>query len=192
MRSPAAEAAAPRTSRLGWHRAGREAPPAARGVLWRYGPLVAGCFLLAWGVSFGWWLLLPGSRAVEVAIPPGTAEAVAAGRAVEALPSRLELRRGDTLVVRNGDGATHRIGTSSVLPGHTVRVPVTASLLAGAGLVCSFHPGGSIGVSPLARPGIAHTVIPTLLAGVPLALVLVLSVAVAGRLDDRPRRPEDS
>lgn len=190
MRLPASEPATPRASRLALRRAGRETTPVAWPVLRRYGPLVAGCFLLAWGVSFGWWWLLPSSRVVEVAIPAGTSEVVAAGRAVEALPSRLELRRGDTLVIRNGDGVTHRFGTSSVPPGHTVRVPVTASLLAGAGLVCSFHPGGSIGVSPLARPGIEHTVIPTLLAGVPLSLALVFAVAVAGRLDAGPR-PED-
>lgn len=149
----------------------------------RYGPLVAGCFLLAWGVSFGWWLLLPSTRIVEVVVPSGTAEAVAAGqRGDTTLPDRLELRRGDTLVIRNEDGVAHRMGTSTVPSGHTVRIAVTPALLGAAGLACSFHPSGSIGVAPLARPGIAHTVIPTLLAGVPLSFALVLSVAIASRL----------
>lgn len=148
----------------------------------RYGPLVAGCFLLAWGVSFGWWLLLPSTRTVEVVIPSGTAEKVAAGRPDATLPDRLELRRGDTLVIRNEDGVAHQMGTSTVPSGHTMRIVVTPSLLGAAGLACSFHPSGSIGVSPLARPGVAHTVIPTLLAGVPLSLALVLSVAIASGL----------
>lgn len=150
----------------------------------QYGPLVAACFLLAWGVSFGWWLLLPGARTVELVVPAGTAEAVASGSASPALPNRLELRRGDTLAIRNQDTAVHRVGTTAVPVGHTVRIPVTPALLGAAGLACSFHPSGSIGVSPLARPGIQHTIIPTLLAGVPLAGALVLSVAVARRLGD--------
>lgn len=143
---------------------------------------MAACFLLAWGVSLGWWLLLPGARTVELVVPPGTAEAVAAGRWDATLPDRLEFRRGDTLAIRNEDSAVHRIGTSAVPAGHTVRIAVTPALLGTAGLVCSFHPSGSIGVAPLARPGIGHTAIPTLLAGVPLSFALVLSVAIASHL----------
>lgn len=153
----------------------------------RYGPMVAACFLLSWGVAFGWWLLLPSTRTVEVVIPPGTAEAVAAGRVDSTLPDRLELRQGDTLVIRNEDLVVHRLGTSTVPSGHTVRMAVTPALLGAAGLVCSFHPAGSIGVAPLARPGVVHTVIPTLLAGVPLSITLVLSVAIASRLNPDER-----
>lgn len=150
----------------------------------RYGPLVAGCFLLAWVVSLGWWLLLPGTRTVALVVPAGAAEAVATGRTSSTLPSRLELRRGDTLVIRNDDGVVHRLGMSAIPAGHTVRIPVTQAFLGGAGLTCSFHPSGSIGISPLARPGIAHTAIPTLLAGVPLSFALMLAVAIGTRLDD--------
>lgn len=146
--------------------------------------MVTVCFLLAWGVSLGWWLLLPGTRTVALVVPPGAAESVAAGRRDVTLPDRLELRRGDTLAIRNEDNVVHRVGVSTVPPGHTVRIAVTPALLGVAGLTCSFHPGGSIGVSPLARPGIEHTAIPTLLAGVPLAFALVLSVAIASRLGD--------
>lgn len=158
----------------------------ARGVR-RYGPMVAACFLIAWGVSFGWWLLLPGARTVEMVVPPGAAEAVAAGRRGATLPDRLELRRGDTLAIRNEDSAVHRVGTSTVPPGHTVRIAVTSAFLGAAGLVCSFHPSGSIGVAPLARPGVGHTAIPALLAGVPLSFALVLSVAIASRLGEGGR-----
>lgn len=144
--------------------------------------MVAACFVLAWGISLSWWLLLPGTQTVQLAIPAGAAEAVAAGRRDAALPDQLELRKGDTLAIRNEDSSVHRVGTAVVPPGHTVRVVVTPALLGAAGLVCSFHPSGSIGVAPLARPAIWHTVIPTLLAGVPLAFALVLTVAVASRL----------
>lgn len=164
----------------------RRAFPPAR----RYGPMVAACFLLAWGISFAWWLLLPGTRTVELVIPAGAAEAVAAGRRDVTLPDRLELRKGDTLAVRNEDTAVHRVGTAVAPPGHTVRIVVTPALLGAAGLVCSFHPSGSVGVAPLARPAIWHTVIPTLLAGVPLAFALVLTVAVASRLGGRGAEDE--
>ncbi|TAK79509.1 MAG: hypothetical protein EPO16_01880 [Dehalococcoidia bacterium] len=152
--------------------------PAAR----RYGPMVAACFALAWGISLGWWLLLPGTRTVELVVPQGAAEAVAAGRPDVTLPDRLELRRGDTLAIRNEDVSVHRVGTATVPPGHTVRIAVTTALLGAAGLLCSFHPSGSIGIAPLARPGIWHTAIPTLIAGVPLAFALVLTVAISSRL----------
>jgi hypothetical protein len=148
----------------------------------RYAPMVAACFLLAWVVALGWWLLLPSTRTVELVLPPGTAAQVAAGERPAVVPDRLVLRRGDTLAIRNEDTVPHRLGSTAVPPAQTVRVAVTPALFAVSGLLCSFHPGGSVGVEPLARPGIERTVIPTLLAGVPLSIALVFSVAVASRL----------
>ena len=167
----------------------RQVESRARSWARQYGPLVAACLVLSWGVSLGWWLLLPATRTVELVVPMGAAEAVAAGRRASTLPDRLELRRGDTLVVRNEDRVVHRIGASDVPVGHTVRIVVTPALFGTAGLLCSFHPSGSIGVAPLARPGIGRTVIPTLLAGVPLSFALVLSVAIARRLGPGESEP---
>lgn len=148
----------------------------------RYAPMVAACFLLAWGVALGWWLLLPSTRTVELVLPLGTAAQVAAGERPAVLPDRLILRRGDTLAIHNEDTVVHRLGSTAIPPAQTARVAVTSALFAASGLLCSFHPGGSIGVEPLARPGIERTVIPTLFAGVPLSIALVFSVAVASRL----------
>lgn len=148
----------------------------------RYAPMVAACFLLAWGVSLGWWLLLPSTRTVGLVLPEGTAAQVAAGERPAVLPDRLVLRRGDTLAIRNEDVVAHRLGSTVIPPAQTVRIAVTSALFAAPGLLCSFHPGGSVGVEPLARPGIERTAIPTLFAGVPLSIALVFSVAVASRL----------
>lgn len=169
----------PRVARAGAH---LRWPARYAAATRHYGPMVAACFILAWGVSFAWWLLLPSTRTVELVLPPGTAEQVAAGRRPAVLPDRLVLRRGDTLAIRNEDAVVHRLGSVVIPPAHTVRVGVTSALLATSGIVCSFHPGGSVGVEPLARPGIERTVIPTLLAGLPLSFALVLSVAIASRL----------
>lgn len=149
-----------------------------------YGPLVLGCLGVAWVVSVAWWLLLPDARTVDLTIPAGTAAAVARGEAVEVIPASLALRRGDTLVVRNQDDALHRLGSEWFPPGMTVRATVSGAMLEAPDLLCSFHPAGRLGVSTLARPGIEHTAVPTLLAGLPLALMAVVGVAVARRLEE--------
>ena len=120
---------------------------------------------------------------MDLTIPEGTGARLAAGVASDVIPSSLQLRRGDTLVVRNQDSATHRLGIYTFAPGTVTRIPAHDVLLRAAQLVCTFHPTGSLTVGSITQPGILHTAIPTLLTGIPLSIVAIVAVAVGRRLE---------
>ena len=145
-------------------------------------PYVAACVLFSWGMVFAAWLLLPSASTVKLELPAGTADRIARGEAVSTIPDDLLLRRGDTLLVVNHDRTSHRIGELWVAPGSAASATVTPSLLSSQSLVCSFHPGGAIGVSPQSRPGLEATARPTTLLGVPLTLAVVVTLSIARRL----------
>jgi hypothetical protein len=76
--------------------------------------LVLGVFL-AWVFSEVAFLILRDSsdrapRNVELVIPAGTAERVAAGQPVPAIPANLTFVLGDVLTVQNQDTASHQLG----------------------------------------------------------------------------------
>lgn len=81
-------------------------------------------------------------REVAYVVPAGTAARIAAGDAVNVLPAVIELRSGDTLVIRNDDSAPVQVGPYLVDPGqrlsHQYRSAGTYDL------VCSVHPQGSL------------------------------------------------
>jgi hypothetical protein len=139
---------------------------------------------VCWALNFAWWSLLPPARTVELVIPAGTSSQIAAGAAVGAIPEELNLRRGDRLMIVNEDTVVHEVGTAIAAPGRSTRVEVTNDFLGRDGrLVCSIHPSGAIGLSNVARPPLLATLVPSLIAGVPLSLALVLAILIAGRLD---------
>jgi hypothetical protein len=150
-----------------------------------------------WALNFAWWWLLPPSRTVELVIPPGTSSQIAAGEAVSAIPDELTLRRGDRLMIVNEDIVVHEVGTALAPPGRSTRVQVTDDFLGRDDrLVCSIHPSGAIGLSSVARPPLVATLVPSLIAGVPLSIALLLAILIAGQLDARvgpeynvPNRP---
>jgi hypothetical protein len=149
-------------------------------------PYVAMCVLFSWGMVFAAWLLLPSSITVKLELPLGTADRIARGEALSTIPGDLLLRRGDTLLVVNRDRTSHRIGELWVAPGSATSATVTSGLRASQSLVCSFHPGGAIGVSPQSRPGLEATALPTALPttllGVPLTLAVVVTLSIVRRL----------
>ena len=147
-----------------------------------YAGAVAACFVAAWVISLAWWVLLPEARTVVLEVPAGTASAIASGEAVSVIPETLMLRSGDTLVVRNDDVVTHTIGSNWLPPSTTVRIPVDSALLAGPQVICSIHPSGVLGLAAPARPGIATTALPTLLAGVPVSLSALVAMLLVRRL----------
>lgn len=150
--------------------------------------LVAGALLMSWVAAFAWWWLLPASRTVDLSIPPGTAELVAAGQKT-AISQALGIRIGDTLTVENLDGVVHRIGPMFIPPGARESAPVTAAFIGGGQLVCTVHPAGALSVTPRARMGIVVTIPVALMAGLPMSLAAILVVNVLSRLD---RHPEDA
>jgi len=160
------------------------AVPSLRGrTVLVYGEAVALSVALVWLVMLAWWLLLPSARVVVLNVPAGTAASIARGEQPDVIPSTLLLRRGDTLAIHNNDVVVHRVGLVSVIPGTTARIPVDAGLLDGPSLMCSLHPSGAISISALARPGIESTIFPTLLAGIPVAISVVVALSLVRRLD---------
>ncbi len=145
-------------------------------------PYVAACVLFSWGMVLVAWLLLPTASTVELRVPNGTADRIARGEAVSTIPDDLLLRRGDTLLVVNEDSTSHRIGELWVAPGSAASATVTRALLSSQSLVCSFHPGGAIGVSPQARPGLEATALPTTLLSVPLSVAVIVTLSISRRL----------
>jgi hypothetical protein len=53
-------------------------------------------------------------RTVEVVVPAGTQQRLDAGEAVVVMPSLIELRVGDTLLIRNDDDVDQTVGPYSV------------------------------------------------------------------------------
>jgi hypothetical protein len=56
-------------------------------------------------------------QTIEIVVPAGTQERLDRGETVEIMPARLELRVGDTLVIRNEDAVAQSVGPYSV-PAH--------------------------------------------------------------------------
>jgi plastocyanin len=59
----------------------------------------------------------PQPQTVEIVVPAGTQDRLAAGEEVVVMPARLELRVGDTLFIRNEDDVVQSVGPYSVQPG---------------------------------------------------------------------------
>ncbi len=83
-------------------------------------------------------------RQIELVIPPGTAERVAAGEKEPTIPDQLVFVKGDVLVVRNEDRVSHQIGPVWVPPGATGSLTMAeANDLAYS---CSFTPSRYLSV----------------------------------------------
>ena len=146
-------------------------------------PYLAGVAAFSWGMILVAWILLPQARTVELVIPDGTAARIALGEVVDTLPTNLLLRRGDTLLLINRDVQPHRIGSVWVDPDMSTRTIVTKEFQNSGSVICSFHPGGSIGVSPQSRPGLSATIVPTLFLFLTLSVVTVATLTITRRLN---------
>ena len=153
------------------------------GFMRPFWPYLGAVAVFSWGMIFVAWVLLPQARTVELVIPNGTAARIALGEVVDTLPTSLLLRRGDTLSLVNQDVQPHRIGSVWVDPDMSTRTIVTKEFQSAGSLLCSFHPGGSIGVAPQSRPGLGATIIPTLFLIFPLSLVTIATLTITRRLN---------
>lgn len=83
-------------------------------------------------------------QTIELIIPAGTAEQVAAGKSVPSLPANMTFVEGDVLLVRNQDVTDHQLGPIWVPP------DATGSLTLGEvnrfRFGCSFQPGRYLGI----------------------------------------------
>ncbi|KAA3643566.1 MAG: hypothetical protein DWQ07_23970 [Chloroflexi bacterium] len=81
---------------------------------------------------------------VVLVIPEGTAERVAQGEEVPAIPEEMTFVVGDVLVVRNEDSVGHELGPVLVAPGGTASLPMEQA--EHFALACSFQPSRYLGL----------------------------------------------
>jgi hypothetical protein len=79
--------------------------------------------------------------------------------------------------LRHDSGGTpHNIESVWVDPDMSTRTIVAKEFQNAGSVICSFHPGGAIGISPQSRLGLASTIIPT------LSLIFLPSLTTIGTL----------
>jgi hypothetical protein len=134
---------------------------------------VAAGLVLALLVSEGTYLLAKdrvdrGPKTIELVIPRGTADEVAAGKPDPAIPAELTFVQGDTLVVRNEDTTSHQLGPIWVPAGATGSLAMDVSNQ--FSYECSFEPSRYLGV----------TIQPQVTWGTRLQAILLLGVPTIG------------
>jgi hypothetical protein len=138
--------------------------------------------LLAWGISEGAFRILQDKsdrapQRVELVIPHGTAERVAAGQTVPSLPASMVFVVGDTLVVKNEDVTSHQLGPLWVPPGSSASL--TLDQPNSYSYACTFQPSRYLGLDVRSRVTLATRLTAILLAGIPTgAMITVYSFVV--------------
>jgi hypothetical protein len=134
--------------------------------------------LLVGGVisELSFWLLpnvqtRPPER-VELVIPAGTAEQVARGEAPPSLPADLVFVLGDTLVVKNEDGVTHRLGPLVIPAGTTASLQLREQ--ASQAWECSFQPGNYVGMDVREPLNLSTRLLGIFYAGIPLGVLIAI------------------
>lgn len=148
-------------------------------LLWMFGGFVVG-----WLVSVLWWAMLEpaGNDApVEIVIPPGAAERIAAGQRVPGVPSVIRAGRSGTVRITNNDSVEHYLAGNLIRPGAVadIRPARTEGQIA-----CTFHSAGVVGYQLDERPPITVTFIPAAALGVPFGIAFGVATIVARRLGD--------
>jgi hypothetical protein len=138
--------------------------------------LVVG-LVLAWGLSEGaFWMLRDSSdhepQNVELVIPAGTAERVAAGEAVPSLPPDMVFVVGDVLVVKNEDTTSHQLGPVWVPPGASASLVMRDA--SKYSYTCSFQPSRYLGLDVRSRVTMRTRLLAVLLAGPPMGVLIAL------------------
>jgi hypothetical protein len=116
-------------------------------------------------------------KTVQLVIPPGTAERVAAGGSVPGIPEEMVFVLGDILEVKNKDSEAHQLGPLWVPPGGTsslvMKEPNKYSY------ACSFQASNYLGLDVRQGTTLATRITAMLLAAPTLtALLFIYSLAV--------------
>jgi len=123
--------------------------------LMRFGFSMAIAVLFGFAVSeIGFWLVPENNRRqtperIELVIPFGTAERIAAGEREPSLPENMQFLQGDVLVVINQDSESHQLGPIWVPPNSSgslfMDTPQSYSY------ACTFQPSQYLGLDVRAR-----------------------------------------
>lgn len=151
--------------------------PLVIAFLKRFLLLLAISILLVMGLSELGYILTkdPASRppgTVELVIPRGTADLVAAGQSPPGIPAEMVFVAGDTLVVKNEDTASHQILDLFIPSGSSVTLPLAqANEYAYS---CSFQPSRYLNLS-VRQATTWTTRLAALWYGVPVTVMLLLA-----------------
>lgn len=149
---------------------------------------------LAWVMSEIAFLILKDSsdhvpQHVELIIPAGTAERVAAGDTPPSIPSDMSFVVGDTLVVKNEDKVSHQLGPVWVPPGATASLALDqANRFAYA---CTFQPSRYFGLDVRSRVTVTTRLQALILAGPPMAALIAIYSIVIWPLQPRRKAGQD-
>lgn len=147
--------------------------------LWLLGWALVGGLALSWAINSYWWGLVLDDRPprqIELVIPRGTAQRVAAGEAVPSIPADWVFVEGDVLLLRNADEVNHSIGPFWVPAGTTLRIPFDSP--GTLSFLCTIHPRKFIGVAVKPRADPLMKVVTVLMLGLPIAGMLSIAVVV--------------
>lgn len=131
---------------------------------------------------------------IELDIPLGTAERVAAGQASPAIPDEMTFVLGDTLMVRNHDSTDHQLGPLWVPSGSSASLKL--ELADKFAYSCSFQPSSYLGLN-VVKPTTWLTRLTALGLATPptTAVLFVYSILIwplkPEEKQDRPQTPID-
>lgn len=144
--------------------------------LHRFLLVVALSVLVAWLISeFGLLLQQDQNTArppqqIELIIPAGTAEKVAAGEPAPGIPNEMTFVLGDVLVVRNEDSQTHTLGPLLVPAGASASLPLNEE--DNFSMTCSFNATSYMGLTVRPPTTLRTRIVGITFAAVPTAAML--------------------
>jgi hypothetical protein len=150
-------------------------------------------FVLAFLLSEGAFLIVKNNQdrdpqRIELVIPAGTAERIAAGQPVPSIPKDMTFIVGDVLVVTNQDSANHQLGPVFVPAGASASLEMTQE--DSYSYSCSFEPSRNLGIDVRARVTWETRLQALALAGPPMAVLIALYSLVVVPLAKRPATPK--
>jgi hypothetical protein len=122
---------------------------------------------------------------IELIIPAGTAERVAAGQPIPSIPADMSFVVGDTLVVKNEDSVSHQLGPVWVPPGASASLALDRE--SKFAYACSFQTSRYLGLDVRARVTMQTRLVALILVAPATILLLALYSIVAIPL--KPRNP---
>lgn len=109
---------------------------------------------------------------IELVIPAGTADKVAAGEAPPSIPANMNFVVGDRLVVVNQDNVDHQLGSLWIPPGTSASMDLKTE--ESFTFECSFQPSKYLGVEVHPAVTLLTRLSGIFFAGVPMGMLLAL------------------
>jgi hypothetical protein len=109
---------------------------------------------------------------IELVIPAGTAEKVAAGEAPPSIPVNMSFVVGDRLVVVNQDNVDHQLGALWIPPGTSASMDLQTE--ENFSFACSFQPSKYLGIEVHPSVTLSTRIAGIFFAGVPMGMLLAL------------------